>query len=156
MGQTGEKDPVRGLLRSVWVTPLLESPCMPQPSCAGHPLAVFALSRSPHGTLHCDQAWRPGPGQRVAVHEHSDDSRRRRPGRSHRGAWRGRGAWGGAKGAVLTETGTKKERAVGRAEGLPMAGAVAYILLAPQRTWPLSPSRWCQIPRRRREESGWK
>ena len=36
----------------------------------------------------------------------------------------------------------------------PHGGVVTYILLVPQRTWPLSPSHWCQIPRRRREESG--
>lgn len=63
--------------------------------------------------------------------------------------------WGRAKGEVLTKTGTTRGKGHEvEVQGLPTVDVVTYILLVPQRTWPLSPSHWCQIPRRRRQESG--
>lgn len=46
---------------------------------------------------------------------------------------------------------------LGGGKGAPHVGVVTYILLVLQRTWPLSPLHWCQIPRRRRKapRRGW-
>lgn len=138
--------------------PLLQCLRMPCHRCFSHHLHARLRPSSPHSTLLCDLV---AGGQHLgrgwlgvntaqcinedketrleteeSLEEHEVCGEELRDGynqnRDHKGK---KGQWGGGRGA-------------------PPVGVVTYILLVPQRTWPLSPSHWCQTPRRRREESG--